>query len=86
MNFKRQGHGRLFFPDGRVYEGEFINDKRQGVGTIKWPDLREYTGEFLNDKMHGNGVYQQGSEKFEGVFENGKFLREKESQSNSKKN
>lgn len=38
------GNGVLLWPDGKKYDGEFINDKREGHGTFHWPDGRVYIG------------------------------------------
>ena len=32
MDDKRHGLGEVFFPDGRVYEGEYSDDNRHGYG------------------------------------------------------
>ena len=38
------GKGKYTWPDGRVYEGDYLNDKRHGNGQFKWPDGRTYLG------------------------------------------
>jgi hypothetical protein len=47
------GYGRLVWPNGRSYEGEFENDVKNGKGTYQWADGQVYTGEWLNGKQHG---------------------------------
>ena len=32
------GQGVLTWADGKIYEGEFVNDKRSGYGNFKWKD------------------------------------------------
>ena len=44
------GRGVLRWPDGKVYEGDFIEDKRHGHGLFKWKDGREYEGEWIRGK------------------------------------
>jgi hypothetical protein len=51
------GTGIFRWPDGRIYEGEFVNDLKQGKGRIMWPDGNKvYDGEWNNDHPHGIGV------------------------------
>lgn len=38
------GSGKLIYPDGKVYTGNFINDLRSGFGVMNWPDGRQYAG------------------------------------------
>ena len=51
------GKGKLTFPDGSTYEGEFDEGFMHGSGIRTFPDGSSYTGEFYRDFMHGNGVY-----------------------------
>jgi hypothetical protein len=36
------GKGTFSWPDGRKYEGEYINDKKHGFGTFTFKDGRIY--------------------------------------------
>ena len=45
-----EGFGRFEWPDGRRYEGEYIDDKKEGKGSFFWPDGRKYEGDWLNGK------------------------------------
>ncbi len=38
------GKGVFKWPDGRVYEGDYVNDKKHGIGKVTWPDGRVYEG------------------------------------------
>ena len=38
------GQGVFEWPDGKVYNGDFLNDRKQGFGTLCWPDNRKYEG------------------------------------------
>jgi hypothetical protein len=40
------GKGVFKWPDGRVYEGDYVNDKKHGIGKVTWPDGRVYEGEW----------------------------------------
>ena len=37
-----EGKGTFSWTDGRVYEGEWVNNKKHGKGTFKWEDGRIY--------------------------------------------
>ena len=49
---KRCKTGRQEWPDGRVYEGEWVNDLQSGHGTCTWIDGSKYTGNFQNGQMN----------------------------------
>jgi len=34
------GRGVFTWPDGRKYEGEYVEDKKEGQGVFYWPDGR----------------------------------------------
>jgi hypothetical protein len=36
--------------DGRIYNGEWLDNKMHGTGLFTWPDGRKYEGEYINDK------------------------------------
>ena len=36
------GKGFFTWPDGRKYEGEYLNDKKHGVGVFTFKDGRVY--------------------------------------------
>jgi len=40
------GKGIFKWADGRVYEGDYVDDKKHGFGRVIWPDGREYEGEW----------------------------------------
>jgi hypothetical protein len=49
------GKGTYVWPDGRKYQGDYINDKKDGHGYYEFGDGRRYDGQWLNGKMHGVG-------------------------------
>ena len=55
---KRQGQGKLTWPDGTVYEGGFWLGKRQGRGVCQWADGATYDGEWVRGKREGWGSAQ----------------------------
>ena len=36
FEYKIKGIGKLEWPDGKTYEGEFVFDKREGDGNFYW--------------------------------------------------
>jgi len=38
------GKGVFSWPDGRKYEGEYLEDKKHGYGMFRWNDGRVYEG------------------------------------------
>ena len=45
------------WPDGRRYEGQYVDDKKEGNGTFYWSDGRKYQGMWKNGKQDGKGEY-----------------------------
>ena len=44
------GKGILKFPDGRQYNGDYVNDKKEGIGIFIWSDGRKYAGNWKDGK------------------------------------
>lgn len=44
------GKGKTTWPDGRTYEGEYLNDKKHGYGKFTWPDGTSYVGHWINGR------------------------------------
>ena len=40
------GEGEYIFPDGRKYNGEWMNNKMHGEGEFIWPNGKKYNGNF----------------------------------------
>ena len=54
--YDKAGNYRKYtWPDGRVYEGDWLQDKRTGKGKMTWPDGAIYEGDWLQDKRTGKG-------------------------------
>ena len=65
---------RLALPNGKVYEGEYMDGKPHGRGIMKWRDGRAYEGEFKDGKLHGRGTLKLSDGRvYEGEFKNGKL-------------
>ena len=70
------GAGIFTWPDGRKYDGQYLDDKKHGYGIFEWPDGRKYKGNWINGKQHGRGIYvaNNGMER-EGEWNEGKRMR-----------
>mmetsp|Transcript_41429 Transcript_41429/g.83063 ORF Transcript_41429/g.83063 Transcript_41429/m.83063 type:complete len:180 (-) Transcript_41429:284-823(-) len=52
------GHGKMKFSSGEVYEGNFKEGRIEGRGTMTFTSGDVYTGQFLADMMDGIGTYR----------------------------
>ncbi|CAD8110971.1 unnamed protein product [Paramecium sonneborni] len=52
------GVGRYEWPDGRIYDGEWVEGKMEGKGEFIWQDKRKYIGSYLKDLKSGHGVLE----------------------------
>ena len=70
------GYGEYTQPDGRRYEGQFVDDFKQGEGTMYWPDGQVYKGNWLMNKQHGRGKLTMADEGriLYGEWHNGQLL------------
>lgn len=65
--------GKLTWPDGRIYEGEYKDDKKDGQGTFIWADNRKYIGGWKEGRQHGQGKYITATGKVQvGIWVEGK--------------
>ena len=68
------GHGKMFYPDSTVYEGNWKNGLWDGRGTVSFPDGDSYRGDFREHQFSGYGkyIYSDGAV-YEGNWKNGMF-------------
>jgi hypothetical protein len=53
----KNGHGKLIYPDGVFYEGNFKNDALSGHGSLYYGMNRPaYVGSWENNKFNGFGT------------------------------
>lgn len=74
---QKSGVGRMTFPNGDVYEGEWLDNKINGEGTYIYKKSGDiYSGTWVNGKKHGDGRYEFGADKsmFVGNWEHGDFV------------
>ena len=53
----KHGEGKLVWPNGCEYEGEWVNDQANGMGILKLLNGEVYEGEFKKNMSHGYGVF-----------------------------
>ena len=55
---KLTGHGKVNFPSGDKYEGDFVNAQSWGEGTYTWKTGRSQGGQWYNGKLNGKGHFE----------------------------
>jgi hypothetical protein len=65
-------HGRVTYPDGTIYVGEWSNGLQHGFGTCAFPSGHAYIGEWRHGVIDGSGtmLYADG-DLFDGRWRNG---------------
>lgn len=53
---KMQGSGKLEWPDGRVYTGQFYNNQCFGLGRLEIPNTSVCEGQWRDGLQNGHGV------------------------------
>jgi hypothetical protein len=74
---KKNGQGTATYADGDKYVGTFKDGRPDGRGTYTSLKAGGYVGEWKAGLPHGQGILTlPESTRSEGIFENGKFIRE----------
>jgi hypothetical protein len=76
-NGKREGIGKMTFPDGSTYFGEWSNNAMHGEGTYKYSNGDIYSGCWVGGAKSGRGMYQFALTKYTPKPEEEKSDREK---------
>ena len=68
-----EGQGKLQWPDGRKFKGNYKIDQRVGTGVYFTCKNQLFIGNWLNGKQDGIGIYyDENGEKFVGLWKTGK--------------
>ncbi len=67
--------GRIFFPNGDIYEGEMSDSVYNGRGKLITQNKDEYIGEFVNGEKNGKGTmkFADDQTEYSGNFSNSNF-------------
>lgn len=74
---QKSGVGKMVYPNGDVYEGEWVANKMEGQGTYTYKKTGDiYSGTFQGNKKHGAGDYEFGKDnsRMTGTWENGEIV------------
>lgn len=67
----KNGFGKIRFPGGEEYTGEFRNGFISGKGVMTWPDGDRYEGSYDSDARNGYGVFTyRNGDIYSGNFRN----------------
>ena len=65
----RDGYGRLTWPDGHWFQGEFVAGETYGLGRRAWPTGHAFSGMENKGAKHGLGIYTwPDGRRYEGEF------------------
>jgi hypothetical protein len=74
---KKNGVGKMTYPNGDIYHGEWKDNKMEGEGTYTYAKTKDiYSGAWEAGVKSGKGVYEYGEDKskMSGTWENGVFV------------
>lgn len=76
LNHRMNGHGKLTYPNGDVYEGNFVNGVFNGRGSFKSSMGWSYVGEFKKGQADGQGKLIAKDKKiYKGKFKQGIYQK-----------
>lgn len=68
------GFGVLVWPDGAIYQGQWVDEKRDGLGLFTYPDQSLFTGQWSRDhRVDGPGKMRY----YNGDMYDGQFMDDK---------
>ena len=65
------GNGIYEWPNGRTYEGEYINGIKEGKGIFKWSNGKIFDGYFKNGNPDGNGILKYNNKIYKVFYKKG---------------
>ena len=69
------GTGTYAYPDGSIYEGQFLGGKPNGRGDFTYPDKERYVGNFKSGLPHGNGIlHRPDGKQTVGAWREGEYI------------
>ncbi|CAH2066088.1 unnamed protein product, partial [Iphiclides podalirius] len=72
LDGKMHGHGKVEWPDGKLYVGQFQMNALCGHGKMEIPNVGTYEGHWKDNQQNGYGVMKYTSgDLFEGYFREG---------------
>ena len=70
------GFGKLIWPNGKSYEGEFAYDQREGFGILRGKSGKKYIGNWSQNHQHGSfKVIENDGSSIEAFYSNGHKLK-----------
>lgn len=63
VNGERSGVGKLAYPNGDKYYGQFEHNVAHGEGTYKYANGDVYSGQWVQGQKSGQGCYEYASNK-----------------------
>ena len=57
-DYKKNGHGKLTYSDGTVYEGNWVNDAMSGYGKLTFPRMKSRLATNMRDNMIYPSIYE----------------------------
>eukprot|EP00730_Choanoeca_flexa_P019199 TRINITY_DN9370_c0_g1_i1.p2 TRINITY_DN9370_c0_g1~~TRINITY_DN9370_c0_g1_i1.p2 ORF type:complete len:244 (+),score=26.24 TRINITY_DN9370_c0_g1_i1:209-940(+) len=72
-NGLKQGNGREIFPNGAVFDGNYVDGQRQGQGVLIYNPNTHFKGHFQAGLFHGEGTLTSAQAVYSGNWEAGKL-------------
>jgi len=75
-NGRKNGIGKMKYPNGDSYHGVWENDKKKGEGTYMYANGDVFSGTWVSDVKEGEGTYEFGVDKSQlvGLWDKGTIV------------
>ena len=68
-----QGQGELYYANGDMFRGEWLQDRATGYGVLMYANNNRYEGQWLEDRRHGHGMFHHyDGSRYDGEWSNGR--------------